>query len=108
MIFFLFNFPLRENFFSTSPAPPPPPICFLMVRPLSIVFNSVDNVVPGGGGAGKGEKNTPYNGLRLNPAYTNIKGSVRVNWVEFTENVRTFVPQGQEKLSVKSRGVRKA
>ena len=77
-----------------------------MVRPLSIVFNSVDNVVPGGGGAGagKGEKNTPYNGLRLNPAYTNIKGAVRVNRVEFTENVRTFVPQGQEKLSVISRG----
>ena len=91
--FFLFNFPLRENFFSTSPGPPPP-ICFLMVPPLSIVFNSVDSVVPGGGGrgAGKGEKNTPYNGLRLRPAYTNIKEAVRVNRVEFTENVRTFVP----------------
>ena len=65
--------------------------------------NSVDSVVPGGGGGGEGEKNTPYNGLRLNPAYTNIKGAVRVNRVEFTENVRTFVPQGQEKLSVISR-----
>ena len=32
--FFLFNFPLREYFFCTSPAPPPPlPISFLMVRP---------------------------------------------------------------------------
>ena len=27
-----FNFPLRENFFCTSPAPPPP-ISFLMVSP---------------------------------------------------------------------------
>ena len=73
-----------------------------MVRPLSIVFNSVDSVVPGGGGggAGKGEKNTPYNGPRLRPDYTNIKGAVRVNRVECTEDVRTFVPQGQEKLSV--------
>ena len=59
MNFFLFNFPLRENFFSTSPAPPPTPICFLMVRPLSIVFNSVDSVVPGGEGGGRGrEKRT--------------------------------------------------
>ena len=70
-----------------------------MVRHLSIVFDSVDSVVPGG----KGEKNTPYNDLRLNPAYTNIKGAVRVNRVEFRENVRAFDPQGQEKLSVTSR-----
>ena len=69
-----------------------------MVRPLSIVFDSVDSVVPGGGG-----KNTPYNGLRLRPAYTNIKGAVRVNRVEFIENVRACVSQGQEKLSVISR-----
>ena len=71
-----------------------------MVRPLSIVFDSVDSVVPGGG---EGEKNTPYNGLRLNPAHTNIKGAVRVNRVEFIENVRACVSQGQEKLSVKRR-----
>ena len=35
--FFSFNFPLREYFVCTSPAPPPsprPPISFLMVRPL--------------------------------------------------------------------------
>ena len=31
--FFPFNFPLREYFFCTSPAPPPP-ISFLTVRPL--------------------------------------------------------------------------
>ena len=36
--FFPFNFPLREYFFCTSPAPPPPPITFLMVRPLWRLF----------------------------------------------------------------------
>ena len=40
LIFFSFNFPLREYFFCTSPAPPPP-INFLMVRPLGIVANRV-------------------------------------------------------------------
>ena len=33
--FFSFNFPLHEYVFCTSPAPPPP-ISFLMVRPLVV------------------------------------------------------------------------
>ena len=33
--FFSLNFPFHEFFFCTSPAPPPPPITFLMVRPLN-------------------------------------------------------------------------
>ena len=38
--FFSFNFPLREYFFCTSPAPPSP-ISFLMVRPLFTVCHAV-------------------------------------------------------------------
>ena len=34
--YFSFNFSLREYFFCTSPVPPPPPIRFLMVRPLDL------------------------------------------------------------------------
>ena len=42
--FLSFNFSLRECFFCTSPAPPPPPISFLMARPLwqfLIIFGTV-------------------------------------------------------------------
>ena len=45
--FFSFNFPLREYFFCTSPAPP---ISFLMVRPLFTLYHAV--VDPGEGPGG--------------------------------------------------------
>ena len=37
--FFSFNFPLREYIFLYFARPPPPPISFLMVRPLSVVIS---------------------------------------------------------------------
>ena len=62
MNFFYLIFPCAKIFLVLRPPPPPhppTPICFLMVRLLSIVFNSVDSVVPGGEGGGRGrEKRT--------------------------------------------------
>ena len=45
--FFSFHFPLREYVFCTS-YPPPPPIRFLMVRPLEILaqLRKVTEIVP--------------------------------------------------------------
>ena len=48
--FFSFTFPLREYFFCTSPAPPPP-ISFLMVRPLFTLYHAVADTGEGPGGA---------------------------------------------------------
>ena len=45
-IFFYLIFPCANIFLYFAR----PPISFPMVRPLSIVFDSVDSVVPGGGG----------------------------------------------------------
>ena len=40
--FFSFDFPLCESFFWISPAPSPPPISFLMVRPLKLeIFGEI-------------------------------------------------------------------
>ena len=50
--FFSYNFPLREYFFCTPPAPPPtPPIRFLMACPLFTLYHAVADLVEGPGGA---------------------------------------------------------
>ena len=92
--------------------------CLLTPDCFRLCFKVKDQGIPGGGGgelnpkmAKTGRhhpKGVNFSGFRYSqtPLIPNTKGaieSVRIKWVGFRENVRTFFPQGQSKLSVTMR-----